>query len=322
MVTQRASGCVFILKKFEEVPNEIQLTKAFEPAGCARRVSIGKYFKTIHDLDDGFGGTTGACEEYTLLRDKPDSEQIAWFGGHTRIGPEADLTWVIICTGSNRYVVKSYHDPDRSPESRDMASHTRVQQSYTVGSTTEESQASQSKTGDSTPHHSHRTLGSGTFSRAHAINALALAQDLTLKDMWITCIQVLIKATQSSHVPWYNTSVTVPLRPILHHHSALHFFLQRPLLSSRLRMNPFRHSARRSLVWPNGRAEPPHRWWNQIPFWSQQWSHVNQFHFGKGKLQHWRQRSRDHGCFKKNHWNDRSGTVDKTTVFSRARSKC
>ena len=45
------------------------------------------YCKTFHDVDDGFEGTTGACREDTLPRDNPDSELIAWMGGHTRIGP-------------------------------------------------------------------------------------------------------------------------------------------------------------------------------------------------------------------------------------------
>ena len=52
-----------------------------------RRVSIGMHYKTIHDVNDGFGGKTGACSECTLPREDPDSELIAWIGGHTNIGP-------------------------------------------------------------------------------------------------------------------------------------------------------------------------------------------------------------------------------------------
>ena len=33
------------------------------------RVTIGQYFESIHDVDDGFGGTTGAYREYTLPPD-------------------------------------------------------------------------------------------------------------------------------------------------------------------------------------------------------------------------------------------------------------
>ena len=59
------------LQRFEELSSEIQLTKACESAGFMRRLSIGMYFKIIHDVDDVFEGTTGACREYrrvVLLR--------------------------------------------------------------------------------------------------------------------------------------------------------------------------------------------------------------------------------------------------------------
>ena len=299
MVSQRASGCVFILKKFEEVPNEIQLTKAFEPAGCTRRVSIGKYFKTIHDLDDGFGGTTGACEEYTLLRDKPDSEQIAWFGGHTRIGPEADLTWVIICTGSNRYVVKSYHDPDRSPESRDMASHTRVQQSYTVGSTTEESQASQSKTGDSTPHHSHRTLGSG--------HIFSCTRDQR------TCVGS--RPNAQGHVDYFASRCSSkPLSRRMFRGITLQLQSSSPNPSSSFRSTPLPAKTTAELETedespptPQGgllfgrMAEQSFLTGDETKSRFEVCSDHTSINFisGKEQLQHWRQRSRDHGCCKK-----------------------
>ena len=74
-------------QRFEELSNEIQITKAFESAGFMKRVSIRMYYKTIHDVNDGFGGKSGACREHTLLREDPDSEVIAWIGGHRRIGP-------------------------------------------------------------------------------------------------------------------------------------------------------------------------------------------------------------------------------------------
>ena len=38
-----------------------------------RKVSFGE-FRTIHDVDDGFGGTTGSCREYALPRDHQDCE--------------------------------------------------------------------------------------------------------------------------------------------------------------------------------------------------------------------------------------------------------
>ena len=56
-------------QRLEELPNEIQITKACESARFMSRVSIGQYF---------IGGKTGACRDYALPRDNSDSELIAW----------------------------------------------------------------------------------------------------------------------------------------------------------------------------------------------------------------------------------------------------
>ena len=74
MFKQLVTDCVFIIKDSKKLSNGIRITKACRSAGFMRRVSIGQYFKTIHDVDDGFGGTTEACREHTLLRDHQDSE--------------------------------------------------------------------------------------------------------------------------------------------------------------------------------------------------------------------------------------------------------
>ena len=75
------------LRKFEELEKEVQFTKVCESAGFIRRVSVGMHYKIIDDVNDGFEGSTGACREYTLPRDDPESEIKAWIDGHTRIGP-------------------------------------------------------------------------------------------------------------------------------------------------------------------------------------------------------------------------------------------
>ena len=69
-------------QRFEELSNEIQITKACESVGCMRRVSIGMYYQTIRDVNDGGGGKTRARREYSLLREDPDSELVVWIGGH------------------------------------------------------------------------------------------------------------------------------------------------------------------------------------------------------------------------------------------------
>ena len=39
------------------------------------------------DIDDGFGGSTGACPEDTLHRDQEDSEPVVWLREFAKIGP-------------------------------------------------------------------------------------------------------------------------------------------------------------------------------------------------------------------------------------------
>ena len=92
------------------------------------------YYKTVHDVDDGFEGITGACREDTLPREDPYSDLIAWIGGHTKLGPvlqvkttccfdqygnekqvpstsgDGSTSWVIMSRGSNRYVEELQHD--------------------------------------------------------------------------------------------------------------------------------------------------------------------------------------------------------------------
>ena len=84
--------------------------------------------KTIHNVNAGFEGKTGACTEYTKPREVPGPEIIAWIGGHTKIGSvlqvktscrldihgieiqilstshDRSKSWGIISRGSNRDV--------------------------------------------------------------------------------------------------------------------------------------------------------------------------------------------------------------------------
>ena len=55
------------LQRFETLEQEIQFTRVCEHATFGRRVSIGMCYKTIPDVDDGFGDRTSACREYTPL---------------------------------------------------------------------------------------------------------------------------------------------------------------------------------------------------------------------------------------------------------------
>ena len=95
-----------------------------------RRVFVGMSYKTIPDVDDGFGDRPPACREYTLPCANQNSRIYAYatIPGQTLIGPvlQVDLirhlgisgieiqilstttkertSWVVMCRGRNRNV--------------------------------------------------------------------------------------------------------------------------------------------------------------------------------------------------------------------------
>ena len=56
----------------------MKVSQICDPAGYMRKVSIDQYFRTIHHVNDVFGGKAGSCREYTLSRDDQDSEPTGW----------------------------------------------------------------------------------------------------------------------------------------------------------------------------------------------------------------------------------------------------
>ena len=87
-IDNRASGNRLreCLQRFETLENAIQFTRVCEDTTIARRVSIGMCYKTIPDVDEGFGDRTPACREWTLLRADSDSTIYAGIPGQTLIG--------------------------------------------------------------------------------------------------------------------------------------------------------------------------------------------------------------------------------------------
>ena len=83
-------------EEVEHLSRETKVSQICTSAGFMRKVSVGQYFRTIHDVNDGFGIKTGSCREYRPRRDDQDSEPIAWIRGHTRIGPVRQVR-VICC---------------------------------------------------------------------------------------------------------------------------------------------------------------------------------------------------------------------------------
>ena len=86
MFKQRWIDCVSIKKDLKNCQVRRKVSQICESAGFMRKVSIGQHFRTIQGVNDGFGGKTGSCREFTLPRDQ-DSEPVGWISGRTRIGP-------------------------------------------------------------------------------------------------------------------------------------------------------------------------------------------------------------------------------------------
>ena len=127
---------------------------------------MDKTSEPFFDVDDGFGGTTGSCREYTLPRDHQDSEPIGLVNGHTRIGPVLQIrvvccldqhgiemqvpstsrngsdSWILISRGPHPYVDESWHDQDNSPENVEIVSSTSVGRPHAMTSSIEETHAS------------------------------------------------------------------------------------------------------------------------------------------------------------------------------------
>ena len=61
MMKQWETACVCTFKFLKNWRKKINSRKLVESAGFMRRVSIGMHHATIHDMNDGFQGTTAAC---------------------------------------------------------------------------------------------------------------------------------------------------------------------------------------------------------------------------------------------------------------------
>ena len=98
--------------------------------------------------------------------------------------------------------------------------------------------------GECTLRRTRRTLSTDApFSRAHVMNAHASYQNLTVKDVWIVCLRALVESQSSKFGRVEVLSALIPET------SAQYFSESKNL----------RYSAKRSLLWPTGRAEPSHR---------------------------------------------------------------
>ena len=164
---ERETACVLIFQILKNWRKRSNSRRHVDLWDFLRRVSIGMHCKTIHDVDEGFEGSTVACREHTMPREDPRSEII----GHTKIGPvlhvkttccldifgieiqipstsgDGSKSWVVMSRGSNRYVEElCYNDPDYSPGNHELANQPGVGKPHAIILSTEETRASQPKT--------------------------------------------------------------------------------------------------------------------------------------------------------------------------------
>ena len=135
--SERASGNRLQenLPNFASRPKSSQRIKICEPTSFWHPVGAGISYKTIPDVDDGFGDFTPVCREHTLPRADPRSRVFGEILGGTVIGPvvaflvvqipgtfgiEIEIpspnrpelvSYVLICRRKNRFV-NELHIPD------------------------------------------------------------------------------------------------------------------------------------------------------------------------------------------------------------------
>ena len=113
-----------------------------------KKVSLGQCFRLIYEIDDGV--ETGACREYTLLRDHDDCERLEWIHGFRKIVPviqvrvtyfsgpcgiaiqgepmlnNGPLSWIVI-SRPNRYVDEVYEEKEEPSCDEEMTRVTSIE---------------------------------------------------------------------------------------------------------------------------------------------------------------------------------------------------
>ena len=87
MIQHLDTDCENVFRNLETLEESIHFIKVSDDASSWKRVSIGMCYKTIADVDDGFGDRTPACREYTHPRAESNSRIYAAIPARTFIGP-------------------------------------------------------------------------------------------------------------------------------------------------------------------------------------------------------------------------------------------
>ena len=78
-------------EKFENLPEDFQLTKVCGGGSFKRNVSRGQFFITIPDVQMAGYSSTSSCREYTHPRSDNRSQPKGFVRGNTKIGPELEI---------------------------------------------------------------------------------------------------------------------------------------------------------------------------------------------------------------------------------------
>ena len=87
-------------ERFENLPEDIRVSKTGDDAGFIRKVSREQYFVTIHHIALAGFGYAGSCREFLSPRDDQRSKLKGWIRGNTKLGQcwtsRSQITWNVL----------------------------------------------------------------------------------------------------------------------------------------------------------------------------------------------------------------------------------
>ena len=87
-----------VQQNFETLGTDVQFTRICEEAAFIHEVAVGQFYRTALDVDDGFGGRTLVCREFSSPREDSDSRIFAASKRRIIIGPALQVH-IIQCLG-------------------------------------------------------------------------------------------------------------------------------------------------------------------------------------------------------------------------------
>ena len=105
-----------VQQNFETLGTEVQFTKLCKEAAFIHEVAVGRFYRTVLDVDDGIGDRTPVSREYTSVRVDSDSVIFAAIKQRKIIGPVVVYIYIYICLQASKWkemrdvkIAWSYH---------------------------------------------------------------------------------------------------------------------------------------------------------------------------------------------------------------------